>query len=199
MFLDVLDQLSVGIVLVDRNARVIFANAAAKSLSAENGQLRLDGSVTTTSSTRHLGELIRSVLGSTAVRTMSLPPSHSGRPLTVLVSSVRGEGLNRSDVSSLRNTAALVVLCDPDRPAQIPPGWVMDAYGLTMAEARVALAMSMGTTTSGTARRLRLSPNTVKTHLRRVYEKTGTHRQAELSRLMATFGLALVRAHDAQP
>jgi hypothetical protein len=30
----------------------------------------------------------------------------------------------------------------------------------------------------------------VRTHLRRVYEKTGTSRQAELARLMATIGLA---------
>jgi DNA-binding CsgD family transcriptional regulator len=54
----------------------------------------------------------------------------------------------------------------------------------------VALAVSSGTTISDTARRLRISPNTVKTHLRRVFGKTGTSRQAELSRLMATISLA---------
>jgi DNA-binding CsgD family transcriptional regulator len=33
---------------------------------------------------------------------------------------------------------------------------------------------------------LGLSPNTIKTHLRRVFKKTGTHRQAELARLVAS-------------
>jgi DNA-binding CsgD family transcriptional regulator len=61
---------------------------------------------------------------------------------------------------------------------------------LTLAEVKVALAVSSGTAISDTARRLRISPNTVKTHLRRVFGKTGTSRQAELSRLMATISLA---------
>lgn len=65
----------------------------------------------------------------------------------------------------------------------------MEAYGLTLTEARVALAVASGITISATARRLKVSVNTVKTHLRRVYEKTGTSRQAELSRLIATISL----------
>lgn len=65
----------------------------------------------------------------------------------------------------------------------------MEAYGLTLTEARVALAVASGITISATARRLKVSVNTVKTHLRRVYEKTGTSRQGELSRLIATISL----------
>jgi DNA-binding CsgD family transcriptional regulator len=37
-----------------------------------------------------------------------------------------------------------------------------------------------------TASALGVSANTIKTHLRRVFEKTGTTRQAELARLMAS-------------
>ena len=47
-------------------------------------------------------------------------------------------------------------------------------------------------TVAGIARQLDLSPNTIKTHLRRVFAKTGTHQQAELTRLLAS--LAMVRA-----
>ncbi|MEA2950423.1 MAG: Bacterial regulatory protein luxR family, partial [Alphaproteobacteria bacterium] len=38
---------------------------------------------------------------------------------------------------------------------------------------------------SETAHRLNISPNTVKTHLRRVFVKTGASRQADLARIMA--------------
>jgi DNA-binding CsgD family transcriptional regulator len=65
----------------------------------------------------------------------------------------------------------------------------MDAYGLTQAEARVALAASSGASIPETATRLNISPNTVKTHLQRVFAKTGANRQAELARLIASIGL----------
>ena len=192
MTLHVFDQLSVGVVLLDRSARVVFANAAAQSLSEDGSPLRLNSTVTSLSldHARRLGDLIRSALGGTSIRTMSLPHAGSGRPLMIMASPVRGADMDRSDIRSMRAASAILLICDPDRPAQIPAAWIMDAYGLTLAEVRVALAVSSGATISNTARRLKISVNTVKTHLRRVYEKTGTSRQAELSRLMATISLA---------
>jgi DNA-binding CsgD family transcriptional regulator len=65
----------------------------------------------------------------------------------------------------------------------------MDAYELTHAEARVALASSLGKTVLETAKLLGLSPNTIKTHLRRVFAKTATARQAELARVVAWMGV----------
>jgi DNA-binding CsgD family transcriptional regulator len=195
--LNVFDQLSVGIVLLDRFARVVFANAAARALSLA-GTVRLDARFTSPSSphARRLDALIQAALGgsvgtSSPVRTMSLPPVRNGRrPLMVLVSPVQSGDDDRAAVHSIKDAAAMVMLCDPDRQTQVPAAWMMDAYGLTLAEVRVAVAASCGTTVADTARRLAISPNTVKTHLRRVFEKTGTTRQAELSRLMATISLA---------
>jgi DNA-binding CsgD family transcriptional regulator len=70
--------------------------------------------------------------------------------------------------------------------------WIMDGYGLTRAEAKVTLAASSGLGVPETANRLGVSPNTVKTHLRRVFAKTGTSRQTELVRLMASIGVLRV-------
>ena len=39
------------------------------------------------------------------------------------------------------------------------------------------------------ATQLDLSPNTIKTHLRKVYTKTGVTRQAELARLISSIDL----------
>jgi DNA-binding CsgD family transcriptional regulator len=65
----------------------------------------------------------------------------------------------------------------------------MDAYGLTLAEARVALHAASGQSVADVCALLKISPNTVKTHLRRVYAKTGIHRQAELSSIVASLKL----------
>jgi DNA-binding CsgD family transcriptional regulator len=192
MALHILDQFSVGLILLDRSARVLFANAAAQSLSEQAHALHLNSDVTALSSehSRRLGDLIRAALSGASVRAMSVPLPGNGRPLLVLASPIRIADLDRSDIRYLRSAAAVLLICDPDRPSQIPAAWMMEAYGLTRAEVRVALAVASGMTIAHTARRLKISKNTIKTHLRRVYEKTGTRRQAEFSRLMATISLA---------
>jgi DNA-binding CsgD family transcriptional regulator len=191
--LNVFDQLSVGIVLVNRFAEVVFANTAAQAIAESGGSLRLNGGVRSHSSShdRRLGELVRSAISGTSARAMSLPSSDSGRSVTVLAAPVQDPGTGHASVRNLRSAAALLVICDPDRLAQIPAAWMMDAYGLTLAEVKVALTIASGDTIPGMARRLKVAPNTIKTHLRRAYEKTATNSRAELSRLVTTIGLLL--------
>jgi DNA-binding CsgD family transcriptional regulator len=57
------------------------------------------------------------------------------------------------------------------------------AFGLTGAEARVLAALLEGLSVSDTAARHQISVNTVRWHLKRLFEKTGTNRQSELIRL----------------
>jgi DNA-binding CsgD family transcriptional regulator len=47
----------------------------------------------------------------------------------------------------------------------------------------------LGKTVLETATLLGLSPNTIKTHLRRVFAKTATAQQAELARVVASMGV----------
>jgi DNA-binding CsgD family transcriptional regulator len=119
---------------------------------------------------------------------MSIPGQTEGQLLTVLVSSVRGKDVGRLADSNMKDAAVLVFIIDPANRTSIPLSRIMDAYGLTQAEARVALASSSGKTIVEAAKLLELSPNTIKTHLRRVFAKTGTGRQAELAKLMASVG-----------
>jgi DNA-binding CsgD family transcriptional regulator len=108
---------------------------------------------------------------------------------------MRGKEIGQLSDASLKDAAVLVFVVDPARRTSIPVAQMMDAYGLTQAEARVALTSSSGSTIDETARLLGLSPNTIKTHLRRVFAKTGTGRQAELARLIAAIGsMQIVRA-----
>ncbi len=61
------------------------------------------------------------------------------------------------------------------------------AYQLTAAEARICSGLISGDNVHTLSGRLGISPQTARTHLKRIYDKTGTTRQAELLRLLMTF------------
>jgi DNA-binding CsgD family transcriptional regulator len=79
---------------------------------------------------------------------------------------------------------ALVFLIDPEARRVCSADVLRRVYGLTTAEADVALHVADGRGIKPIADELSLSTATVKTHLQRVFLKTGTHRQAELVRLL---------------
>jgi DNA-binding CsgD family transcriptional regulator len=196
---NVLDQLADGVIVLDRKAHVLFANVTSRRM-AEEGSLRLHQSVGTHSPahSQRLNELIRAALQGAAGGSMSLPHSLEGRPLTVIVSSIRSKDLGRLSDAGVKDAAGLLFVIDPANRRSIPLGQIMDAYGLTHAEARVALAASSGNTILETAQSLNLSPNTIKTHLRCVFAKTATRRQAELAVLIAAIGSVRVGGMDSE-
>ena len=73
-----------------------------------------------------------------------------------------------------------------------PPEVIAKTYKLTPSELRVLLAIIQVAGVSETADALGISENTVKTHLRRLFDKTGTGRQADLVKLVAGFSNPLV-------
>ncbi|MCA6124986.1 helix-turn-helix transcriptional regulator [Bradyrhizobium sp. WSM 1704] len=81
----------------------------------------------------------------------------------------------------------LVVIVDPAAKSRATASAIQAAYGLTGAEARVALLLASGITGAQMPAMLGVTAATIKTQLRRCFEKTGTHSQAELMRLFAMF------------
>ena len=72
-------------------------------------------------------------------------------------------------------------------------------YGLTPAEARLAIALSNGQSLRDIADQHALSKETVRTQLRTVFDKTGVHRQSELVRLVLSLPTAPFIAFDSRP
>jgi DNA-binding CsgD family transcriptional regulator len=77
---------------------------------------------------------------------------------------------------------ALVLVNDPLDANRVALNVLRDAFGLTGAEAALAQALQNGIAVSDYARSRAISLNTAYTHLRRIKEKTGSHRTAELIR-----------------
>lgn len=188
----ILDHFSIGILLLDDAGRILTANTLAQSL-VHNGQ-RLGSRTSifeclTSASSQCVAEFIEGPKGAPTTA-MSVPHATHGGSLLLLASRLRPKEAAQLG-RGLQDAATILFLCDSTRPVALPVAWLMDAFGLTLAEARAALSASSGMTVAGMARQLDLSPNTIKTHLRRVFAKTGTSRQAALTRLLAS--LAMVR------
>ena len=181
----VLDQLSFGATIFDRTGRVQFANRSANAiLHARDGLgLTREGRLQAAarSETAALEGCIGAVAtGSTAERTLAISRP-SGRPsygLTVCPPP-RSGGARQSGI------AALLFITDPDSLPQ-PTGELLGAiFGLSPAEQRVALALCSGMRPQEVASALALSENTVKSHLKTVFLKSGTDSQAGFRQIVA--------------
>jgi DNA-binding CsgD family transcriptional regulator len=80
------------------------------------------------------------------------------------------------------SAAAIAVLIDDGEPLRIhlDVAAVASAFALTDREATVACLIAEGATIAEVARHLRMQVGTVRVHLRSIFAKTGTNRQAEL-------------------
>lgn len=81
--------------------------------------------------------------------------------------------------------AVLVTILDPVRGPRPRREAVRAVFGLTPAEAEVALRIFDGGGLAQAARETGIAVSTLRTHLLHVFEKTGVHRQADLVRLLA--------------
>jgi len=73
---------------------------------------------------------------------------------------------------------------DPPRVPEWREGMLREAYGLTPAEERLALLILQGLTLGEAEAVLNIRHSTARTHMKRIYAKTGARRQVELVRLL---------------
>ena len=183
---EAIDCMPAAVLVVGPNSTVVHANTAAEAMLAQSrglsvgsGSLRAES----VSADVDLQGRVTAALGLTDTGERSgssllCPRSDSAQPYVVHVFPFTSQ---RRDDWAPR---ALVVIVDPERRREPSPQTLRRLYGLTHAEADVAARVGRGQGLTPIADELSLSLATVKTHVQRVFEKTGTHRQAELVRLL---------------
>jgi DNA-binding CsgD family transcriptional regulator len=178
-------------ILVTGAAEVIYRNPAADQLLAHRLGLRLDGARLLAASAgdqRLLAETIARVAqnnpaqdaGTPAVLTLACAP-----PLPPVVAVVRAAGPMFARQAGVRR--ALVMVTVRGGHATHDPATCAFAhqYELTAAQAKVSALVFAGQPLSTIAQSLHLSENTVRSHLKQIFQKTDTHGQMELVHLHA--------------
>ena len=119
---------------------------------------------------------------------MPLTVATSAVPLSITVAPVRLESV------AMLGAAPAVIVCvtDTETGLRLPEQQLRDIFGLTRAEARLALALFEGLSLAEAAEALIISRFTAQNHLARIFEKTGVNRQATFDQaIMRPVGLKL--------
>jgi DNA-binding CsgD family transcriptional regulator len=180
-----LDQLALGIILVDRHGRPCFVNRRAEAIAAERDGLILARdrlSAATGTASQALQRLVgEAAAGDPSARPLHLPRPSLRRALVVRALPLGATAERRLGDGDLR---AMVLVNDPERPNGLDSRLVAQALGLTPREAGVAVLLAEGLDLPAIAARLGIAVPTARTHLRSVYAKSGTGRQADLVSLV---------------
>jgi DNA-binding CsgD family transcriptional regulator len=185
-----LDILPIGTLIVSAGGGVLLANRLARDILTgepafyvgNNGLgLRLGGGRSRFRDILSAAALRPVLDGSGEIHAASVPREGGGRPLTVLTLTLDGSEPPRG----VNDPAAIVFIGDPERPSEVDPRRLIRLYGLSRAEARVAVQLAKGQRLEQVAESLGLTYETVRKHLKQIFSKTTTDRQAELVRTLA--------------
>lgn len=96
-----------------------------------------------------------------------------------------------SEAGPLAEATAAIFVAPAQAPPPAPMAAVAALFDLTLAEARVLELIDAGRTNAGIAAALGVAVSTVRSHLLRLFDKTGANRQAKLVGLLASFTLPI--------
>ena len=180
--------------LLDGKGRVTLANPAAESLLQTSDGLTLDRdgglrlAATLPAETAALSRALAQALavasgtGAELGGPLRLTRPSGAAPLLVLPVPLPPPAFALWEM--LEQARVLVLIVDPSAQSRATAAAIQTTFGLTPAEARVAVLIASGLGGPETAAMLGISPSTVKTHLKRCFEKTGVHSQVGLARIL---------------
>jgi DNA-binding CsgD family transcriptional regulator len=179
----ILDGLDRGVILLDHSGRVLDANLPARGvldggdgLSLRNGRLK--------SSNADFEVRLHRLLDHVRAGAM-----HAAQPIAARFRRPRAQSYfvvvrPVPPDTNQRNVAASLFIFAIDGRREISTDLLRELYGLTRAQAAVARRLFAGRSVEQTAAGLRLSPNTVRTHLKQIFTKCEVQSQAELMHLL---------------
>jgi len=193
-----LEHLYIGLIRLDRDARVLAMNRAAERIVAQRDGLtvtRAGLEAARAEETRQLRALISGASlgrqGITFGAGGAIPISRPSfkRPLSVVVSPAPAGGFQFPGVQG----GAILFVTDTEAAIESDEEILKRLFGLTATEARIAGLLVQGRDLNGVCEELSIRRTTARSHLRHVFEKLGVRRQGELiSLLLRTVGAVRV-------
>jgi DNA-binding CsgD family transcriptional regulator/PAS domain-containing protein len=182
-----LNMLATGIIFLGTGGEVLLMNQRAEEiLNCRDGLLLAQGKLV--AAIHGESARLRAAIGG-AVRTGSgrglsaggtmLISRNQGRPLSITVAPLR-----EFNPALPQRPAAVLFIFDPDQNVELPSDLLPRCYGLTPAEARLAMVLLEGNSLKEAADSCGVTHNTAKSQLKNVFSKTEVKRQGELIRLL---------------
>lgn len=187
--LDALDEVPTAILIIDADAQVRMANAAARRmLAGADGLGLVEGRLMLVDDEgQGLAARMRRLLG--AAPQTDRPAGETFRVvrpsgLGCYVGLISRLGVRQAPGAwSLHDEPlAIVHLRDPDEPAESRSELLQRLYGLMPSQARLADLLATGCSLKEAARQLALTPASARQYLKLIFQKMGTHRQGDLVR-----------------
>ncbi|SFM88505.1 helix-turn-helix transcriptional regulator [Methylobacterium pseudosasicola] len=175
---DTLDALTVSVLVLGPDARLVYSNAAGEALLAR-GDLLLShvGAIEPWDRTASLA--FRTAITAKGGGGITLARRGGGGAVMLALPLCAGR---RQSVASSQARVALFIQDNPCGPHAIE--LLGRAYSLTGAELRVLLGLAEGATPTDIAKRYGIAASTVRTHLKSLFAKTGAKRQKDLIKLL---------------
>jgi DNA-binding CsgD family transcriptional regulator len=186
-----LDQMSVGLILIDEAGTASYSNRAAEEivsagsvLDIRNGKLFANRGEATERLQLLITQCIQTSLGRGEHPGGGLPIVSGGGEQTyyVVVSPLKSSQIESA--LSLGRVCAAVFIGSAEQTSELSADVLNYLFGLTRAEARLAVELARGYEIKEIAEHLGISPHTARTQLKAVFQKTGTRRQTELVKLL---------------
>jgi DNA-binding CsgD family transcriptional regulator len=193
--LHVFESFGCGGFLLDRERQLLFLNPTGVDCLGDGLMMRGKRvAATDRESDMRLQSLIEAALNATedAHGSASVWVRRDSR-LPLVVHVVR---LQENVQPVLRGASVLLVVFDPECCQPPPPGMLIDLFGLTPAEASVAIGIVDGRHLIEIAVDRGVKVGTVRTYSKRVFSETRTRSQAELAALLTRLAFPIARRCD---
>jgi DNA-binding CsgD family transcriptional regulator len=186
---EVLDQLAYGIAFLTGEGSVVYLNRAAESavrqedgLLVQRGTLRAHHHGSCSALESAIREICEPSVSMKYPKPVLVQRKSPRRPYQILLAPLRG---CFAQFKGMLAPAVVALIIDPEEQRATAPGLLEVLYGLTKKEAIVAAKLAEGKPIERLAEELGMRYETARTHLRRIFDKTGTTRQAALVTLLA--------------
>jgi DNA-binding CsgD family transcriptional regulator len=184
----VLDLSLNGIFLLDRKGRVIFVNKvaltvvrSADSIAICNDRLQIDR--------RAIDEAFQKLVNGALARASTIEAARGGairierksgkQPYLVVVGPLAENGGTGESTA-----VAFVTIADPEANSNRPTWLLRDLFGFSITETLVAERLMAGDSPEKAAAALNMKISTARWHINAILQKTETHRQPDLIRLL---------------
>lgn len=191
-----LDRLAFGVWQMNEQLQIQWLNhTAEEALRAGTYNLSLRDSQLLGCSPKHAAAIRASAQqlfrGESRAQTLRLSEAGACLVMTLGHHSPAGFRIGDSPTPSI-----LCFLLDPARPAQLHESQLRTLYELTPAELRLASLLVTGMDVSEASAVLQISPNTGRTQLKSIMQKTGVNRQTRLQRKLLIGATTLRHSGD---